>query len=62
MSRALSKGDIPMVVLAVSGPARRVYEITQRGRGDLAQRTRAWKQDAKTINALIGGKPDARTT
>jgi PadR family transcriptional regulator PadR len=46
---------------AVGGPARRVYNITENGRGELAQRTRDWKQYAKAINSLIGGT-HARTT
>jgi PadR family transcriptional regulator PadR len=40
-------------------PARRVYRITEKGQRELAQRTRAWKQYAKAVNAIIGGKPNA---
>jgi PadR family transcriptional regulator PadR len=112
MSRDLSKGDIPTLVLAVlvngpahgyaiareverssrdllrlregalypalrvletagfivgewqevdNAPARRVYNITHSGRGELAKRTRDWKQYVKAVNSLIGGNPDART-
>ncbi len=112
MSRDLSKGDIPTLILAVlangsahgyaiareverrshdllrlregalypalrvletagfiegqwqeadTAPARRVYNITEVGRAELAQRTRDWKQYTKAINALLGGKPDERT-
>jgi len=41
-------------------PARRVYSITEKGQRELAQRTRAWKQYSKAVNAIIGGKPHAQ--
>lgn len=44
-----------------NAPPRRVYSITASGHKELAKRTRAWKQYAKAVNVLIGGKPDAQS-
>jgi PadR family transcriptional regulator PadR len=112
MSRALSKNDIPSLVLAViadgpchgyaiareverrsgalfqlregslypalrvleqeehiqggweiqgSGPARKVYRITESGRAELVKRTGDWAAYKQAINTFIGGKPHEST-
>jgi PadR family transcriptional regulator PadR len=38
-----------------SGPARRVYKLTEAGRGELSRRADAWKQYAETMERIIGG-------
>ncbi len=43
-----------------SRPARRVYSITTDGQVELEERTKAWKQYAQAMNALIGAKPHAK--
>ena len=42
-----------------SGPARKVYRITETGRGDLKKRVKSWKKYVKTITGLLGGLSDA---
>ena len=38
-----------------SGPARKVYSLTKKGRAELAKRTQAWQRYAETVNRIIGG-------
>jgi PadR family transcriptional regulator PadR len=37
-----------------SGPARKVYAITNAGRSELAKRTAEWRQYARIMGALLG--------
>ncbi len=47
--------------IQASGPARKVYEITEKGQTELAKRAKDWQQYANFMNALLGGKVNART-
>jgi PadR family transcriptional regulator PadR len=42
-----------------SGPARKVYVITEAGRGELERQARAWRRFVKAIDGVMGGLPDA---
>lgn len=42
-----------------SGPARKVYTLTEKGRGELAKRVSEWEQYSRFMNAVLGGKPNA---
>jgi len=44
-----------------SGPARRIYKLTEKGKGALAQQVSMWRQFTKAVTAVIGGEPNART-
>jgi PadR family transcriptional regulator PadR len=48
--------------IQASGPARKVYRITEAGQAELAQRTQMWKQYADMINRILGDKSYAQTT
>jgi DNA-binding PadR family transcriptional regulator len=39
-----------------SGPARKTYKITPRGRRECADRIRQWREHVDAINAIITGK------
>lgn len=44
-----------------SGPARKVYALTESGHGELERRIRAWKRFSRAINAVLGedtGEPE----
>ena len=43
-----------------SGPARKVYSLTESGLKDLERRTRTWKQFSSAIDSVIGGEPHAQ--
>ncbi len=43
-----------------SGPARKVYHLTDKGRGELQRHKSAWKQFSDAIDAVLGGDPDAQ--
>ena len=45
-----------------SGPARKIYTITEEGQGTLAKRTQAWHHFHAAMTTLLGGKPDEQTT
>ena len=45
-----------------SGPARKVYHITETGQAELAKRTQMWQQYAEMIGRILGEKSHARTT
>jgi PadR family transcriptional regulator PadR len=45
-----------------SGPARKIYTLTDSGRSALAKRTQAWHQLHAAMGSLLGGKPDGQTT
>lgn len=40
-----------------SGPARKVYHITEEGRKELAKRRKEWDEYVQTMQAILGGKP-----
>ncbi|MGC4047509.1 MAG: helix-turn-helix transcriptional regulator [Armatimonas sp.] len=43
-----------------SGPARKVYSLTEDGRAEVIKLTKKWREYARTIESILGGKPDAR--
>ncbi len=43
-----------------SGPARKVYSITERGRGELTKRRTEWEEYAQTMQVILGGKSHAQ--
>jgi PadR family transcriptional regulator PadR len=53
----LIKGDWE---LQPSGPARKVYSITERGRGELTRRRTEWEAYAQTMQIILGGKGHAQ--
>jgi len=44
----------------VSGPARKVYALTESGTYELARRRDVWNRFSRTIDQVIGGKPVAQ--
>lgn len=42
-----------------TGPARKVYKLTEKGQTELARRVTEWTAYQERINAFIGGKPNA---
>ncbi len=38
-----------------SGPARKVYSLTDNGRAELAKRTKAWKEYASAVGLVLEG-------
>jgi PadR family transcriptional regulator PadR len=42
-----------------SGPARKVYSLTDSGHAELARRTRSWRDFASAIDNVLGGLPNA---
>jgi PadR family transcriptional regulator PadR len=57
--RALESGRLVCSTWEVqeSGPARRVYKLTQAGHRELAKRTRIWSEFAEAIAKVIQGGP-----
>lgn len=45
-----------------SGPARKVYTITDAGRADLAKRTLEWERRVAAVQGVMGRQNDASTT
>jgi len=43
-----------------SGPARKVYRITDKGLGELTKRRAEWEEYAQTMQVILGGKPHAQ--
>ncbi len=43
-----------------SGPARKVYSLTEGGHAALARRTRSWREFARAMETVLGGSPDAQ--
>lgn len=41
------------------GPAKKVYALTDAGRGKLAQQARAWRRFVKAVDGVMEGVPDA---
>ena len=40
-----------------SGPARKVYELTEAGRAEIVARTRSWREFVEAVENVIGGTP-----
>ena len=47
--------------IQTSGPARKVYSITENGRGELTRRTGEWQQYANFMTSVLGGNKSERT-
>jgi PadR family transcriptional regulator, regulatory protein PadR len=45
-----------------TGPARKVYALTDAGQAELTRRTRSWREFASSIERVLGGKPHAQPT
>lgn len=41
-----------------SGPARKIYTLTEAGQSALTKRTQAWHQLHAAMGQILGGKPD----
>ena len=41
-----------------SGPARRVYAITEAGQAELSRQTDAWRQFSRAVSLILGGNRD----
>lgn len=41
-----------------SGPARRIYVLTETGRAELERRARSWRDFVQAIDDVLGGIPD----
>ncbi len=39
-----------------SGPARKIYALTDAGRGELERRIRSWRRFSDAVNAVLGGE------
>ena len=42
--------------MQASGPARKIYALTDAGRTELMRRTAEWEQYARTMETILGGK------
>ena len=45
-----------------SGPARKIYELTDSGVAELEKRTRTWRTFAASIESVLGGTPRVQPT
>lgn len=45
-----------------SGPARRVYTLTDAGQARLAQQVQTWRKFAQAVDGILGGIPHAQPT
>ncbi len=43
-----------------SGPARRIYELTDEGQARLAAQVQAWREFSQAVETVIGGIPHAQ--
>jgi PadR family transcriptional regulator PadR len=43
-----------------SGPARKVYALTDAGQAALARRTQSWREFVRAMESVLGGSPDAQ--
>ena len=43
-----------------SGPARKVYALTDAGQAALAKRTESWREFVRAMESVLGGSPDAQ--
>jgi DNA-binding PadR family transcriptional regulator len=41
-----------------SGPARKVYSLTEQGRAELTKQAQAWRDYARAVGGILGGQPD----
>jgi PadR family transcriptional regulator, regulatory protein PadR len=59
--RALEREDyvISLWEPQESGPARKVYELTDSGRQELARRTRVWRSFVASVEQILGETPHA---
>ncbi|RYG72737.1 PadR family transcriptional regulator [bacterium] len=48
--------------IQTSGPARKVYRITDSGRAELTKRAKEWSAYQQAMNAFVGGKKHAPAT
>lgn len=46
--------------IQASGPARKVYALTDAGQVALAKRTESWREFVRAIESVLGGSPDAQ--
>lgn len=44
--------------IQASGPARKIYTLTPKGKRDLAQRTQAWQKLNVAMNRVLGGRDE----
>ena len=44
--------------IQVSGPARKIYHLTESGRGELDRHKSAWKHFTEAVDSVFGGKAD----
>lgn len=47
--------------ISASGPAKKLYSLTDDGRQELVRRRKTWERFARTINRVIGANPDAQS-
>jgi PadR family transcriptional regulator PadR len=47
-------------IVPPSGPARKVYRLTDNGRGELDRHKSAWRQFSESIEAVLGKTADVR--
>ncbi len=48
--------------MPVSGPARKIYDLTDAGRAHLAAQVDAWRNLTEAISKVIGGNPHVQPT
>ena len=41
-----------------SGPARKVYSLTEQGRAELTKQAQAWHNYARAVSGILGGQAD----
>src|SRR5580658_1665783 len=46
--------------IQASGPARKIYRLTESGHGELNRYKSAWRQFTEAVDAVFGGKPDVK--
>lgn len=45
-----------------SGPARKVYELTDAGRAEIVKRTRTWREFVEAVENVLGGSSHVQQT
>ena len=45
--------------IPATGPARKIYRLTETGKQELARRVGEWQQYVRVMDALLGGNDDA---
>lgn len=48
--------------IPASGPAKKVYSLTDAGRAELAERARTWERYANTVGAILNRTPQGQPT